>query len=46
MYIYAYIYGRGGGLSTLCNGCRFDYQQRVLKMFLGTGYLHSEDGLV
>ena len=46
MYIYAYIYGRDGGLSSLCNGCRFDYQQRVLKALSGAANLHSEDGLV
>ena len=28
-----------GGLSTLCHSCGFDYRQRVLKTFLGPGYL-------
>ena len=32
---------RDGGLSTLCNSCEFDCQQRVLKMFLHPGYLLS-----
>ena len=27
--------GRDGGLSTLCHGCGFDYQLRVLKAFPG-----------
>ena len=35
-----------GGLSTLCHSCRFPCQQSVLKTFLGTGYLHFEDGVV
>ena len=46
LYIYGYssdpltlgLIGRDGGLSTLC--------QRVLKTFLGPGYLHSENGVV
>ena len=37
------LIGRDGGLSTLCHGCRFVSQQRVLKPFSGPGYLHSED---
>ena len=37
---------RDGGLSTLCHSCGFACQQRVLKMFPGPGYLHSEDGVV
>ena len=37
---------RDGGLSTLCHSCGFAYQQRVLKTFLGPGYLRSEDGVV
>ena len=40
------LIGRDGGLSTLCHSCGFACQQRVLKTFLGPGYLHSEDGLV
>ena len=38
--------GRHGGLSTLCYGCRFACQQRVLKTFPGAGYLRSKDGVV
>ena len=38
--------GRDGGLSTLCHSCGFACQQRVLKTFLGPGYLCSGDGLV
>ena len=26
--------------------CGFDYQQGMLKMFLGSGYFHSKDGVV
>ena len=37
---------RDGGLSTLCQGCEFARQQKVLKMFPDTGYLLSEDTLV
>ena len=37
---------RNGGLSTLCHGCRFDYEQRVLKTFSGPGYFLSEDRVV
>ena len=37
------LIGKDGGLSTLCPSCRFDYQQRVVKMFPGSGYLHSMD---
>ena len=33
-------------LSTLYYSFEFDYQQRVLKAFPGSGYLHSEDGVV
>ena len=40
------LIGRDGGLSTLCHSCGFACQQRVLKMFPGPGYLHSEDGVV
>ena len=36
----------GWWLSNLCHSCGFTYQQRVLKMFPGHGYLHSEDGVV
>ena len=35
-----------GGLSTLCHGCGFASQQRVLKTFPSPGYLRSEDGVV
>ena len=38
--------GRDGGLGTLCHGCGFACQQRVLKTFPGLCYLHSEDGVV
>ena len=34
--------GRDGGLSTLCHGCGFDYQLRVLKAFPGPNYLCSK----
>ena len=37
---------RDGGLSTLCHSCGFACQQRVLKTFPDTGYLHSEDGVL
>ena len=37
---------RDGGLSTLCHSSGLTCQQRVLKTFRGTGYLHSEDGVV
>ena len=37
------LIGRDGGLSTLCHGCGFACHQRVLKTFLGPGYLCSED---
>ena len=40
------LIGRDGGLSTLCHGCGFACQQRVLKTFPGPGYLHSENGVV
>ena len=40
------LIGRDGGLSNLCHSCGFDYQQRVLKLFSGPGYLHSKDGIV
>ena len=40
------LIGRDGGLSTLCHGCEFACQQRVLKTFPGPGYLHSEDEVV
>lgn len=33
-------------LSTLRHSCKFDYQQRVLKMFAGPGYLCSDDGVI
>ena len=37
---------KDGGLSILCWTCGFGCQERVLKRFPGTGYLHSKDGLV
>ena len=37
------LIGKDGGLSSLCHGCGFDHQQRVLKTFPGPGYLCSED---
>ena len=35
------VIGRDSGLSTLCHGCGFACQQRVLKTFPGLGYLRS-----
>ena len=35
-----------GSLSTLWDRCGFACQQRVLKRFPASGYLHSEDGVV
>ena len=40
------VEGRDGGSSTLYHSCRFACQQRVLKTFLGPGYIRSEDGVV
>ena len=40
------LIGWDGGLNTLCYGCGFVCQQRVLKTFPGPGYMHSEDGVV
>ena len=40
------LIGMDGGLSTLCHSCGFACQQRVLKTFPGSGYLHSKDGVV
>ena len=37
---------RDGGLSTLCHSCGLAFQQWVLRTFPGSGYLHSEDGIV
>ena len=37
------LMGRDASLSTLCHGCGFVCQQRVLKAFPGSGSLHSED---
>ena len=45
MYIIYYIY-TNYIYSTLYHSCGFACQQRVLKMFPGPGYLHSEDGVV
>ena len=38
--------GRDGGSSTLCVSCGFASQERVLNTFPGSGYLHSEGGVV
>ena len=46
IYIGLGLIGRDGGLSTLCHGCGFACQERVLKTFPGPGYLRSEDGVV
>ena len=35
-----------GGLSTLCDSCRFICQQSVLKTFPGPDYLWSDDRIV
>ena len=35
-----------GSLSTLCHSCGLACQQKVLKTFPGSGYLHSDDGVV
>ena len=40
------LIGRDDGLSTPCYSCGFTCQQRVLKTFPGSGYLHSKDGVV
>ena len=40
------LIGRDGALSNLCHGCGFACQKKVLKTFLGPGYLRSEDGVV
>ena len=40
------LIGRDGGLSTLCHSCGLAFQQSVLNAFSGSGYLHSEDGVV
>ena len=40
------LIGRGGGLSTLCHSCGLAFQQRMVKTFPGSGYLHSEDVVV
>ena len=40
------LIGRGGGLSTLCHSCGLAFQQRTVKTFPGSGYLHPEDGVV
>ena len=42
----AWLIGSDGGWSTLGHSYGFACQQRVLKMFPGPGYLHSNDGLV
>ena len=36
----------GGGLSTICHSSGVACQQRVLKTLPGTGYLHSNNGVV
>ena len=38
--------GRDGGSSTLCVSCGFACQERVLNRSPGSGYLHSEGGVV
>ena len=40
---YLMVIGKDSGLSTLCHGCGFACQQRVLKAFSGPGYLCAED---
>ena len=40
------LIGRDGGLSTLWHSCGFACKQRVLKIFPGSGSLHSDDGVV
>ena len=40
------LIGRDDDLNTLCHSCRFDYQQRVLKMFSGPGHIRCENGEV
>ena len=40
------LIGRDGGLSTLCYSWRLACQQKVLKRFPGSFYLHPEDGAV
>ena len=35
----------GTSMSTVCHSCGFACQHRVLKIFLGPGYLHSENGI-
>ena len=40
------LIGTDGGLRTLCHGCGFACEQRVMKTFLGSGYLRSEDEVV
>ena len=40
------LIGRDGGLSTLCYSFVLACQQKVLKTFRGSGYLHSEGGVV
>ena len=38
--------GRDGGFSILCHSCVLEFQQSVLKVFPGSSYLLSEDGVV
>ena len=40
------LIGRDGGLSTVRYSCGFSSQQRLLKTFIGSGCLCSEDGVV
>ena len=40
------LIGRDGGLGTLCHSCGLACHQKVLNTFAGSGYLHSEDGVV
>ena len=40
------LIGKDGSLNNLCSSCTFDYQQRLLKTFRGTGNACSEDWIV
>ena len=40
------LIGRDGALSSLCHSCVLSSEQRVLKTFPASGYLHSEDGVI
>ena len=43
---YLMVIEKDGGLSTLCDSCRFICQQSVLKTFPGPDYLWSDDRIV